>query len=330
MAAITFLVAEVSYRLVERPIRSGRVTVPAPRLTVPAAFLAVAGILFLATMGAEEQPDYLQARSPDDVEVVEPPSTTAAPTTIPTTVPAGAPPTAAPTTTVPVGPRPTRVVLIGDSVAASLGGELGGALGLQGVTYADSSFPGCGVLEGDPADPEGTPIDITAACSAAIPRNQRDVVARVRPDLVVAMSSWEVRDRVVDGVWHPYFTPESDATILELYRQMTDRLTATGARVALVTMPDPVDSERGPADPDMVRRHRHLNGLLAEVARRDPARVTLIRMDDIVCPTDPCPTVVDGITLRPKDGTHYDDPDAATYVAQRLADRVMTVPAGRR
>lgn len=330
MVAITALIAEISYRVVERPVRTGRVKIPAPRATVPLAFLAVAGILVLATAGAEEQPDYLQARSPDDVQIVEPPSTTVPTTAVPSTAPAGAPTTAAPTTAPPAAARPTRVVLIGDSVAASLGGELGGALGLQGVTYADSSFPGCGVIEGDPASPQGAPIEITKACSAAIPRNQRDVVARVGPDLVVSLSSWEVRDRIVDGRWDPWATPASDETILRLFREMTDRVTAGGARLALVTLPDPVSSDLGPVDPDMVARHRHLNELLAEVARRDPQRVSLVRMDDIVCPTDPCPTEVGGIVLRPKDGTHYDDPDAATFVAQRLVDRIMATPAGQR
>lgn len=332
VAVVTGVVAEASFRWVEAPIRSGARRIPAPRITVPAAFVAVAAVLLAGTSGGEEPPEYLRSRSPEDVEVVEPSITTVPPATIAPSAPAAPPEPAAPPAPPPAPPAnpPTRVVLVGDSVAASLAGELGGALGLRGVAWADSSFPGCGVIEGDPADPQGRPIEITRACAAAIPRNQNDVIRRVRPDLVVVLSSWEVRDRIVDGVWHPYYSEASDETLLRLYRRMTDRLTATGARVALVTLPDPVASRLGPPDPDMVRRHRHLNGLLAEVARRDPDRVSLVRMDDIVCPTDPCPTVVEGIELRPKDGTHFDDPDAATFVARRLVERIMAVPAGTR
>ena len=336
MLAVTAGIAEVSYRVVERPIRAGRIRVPFPAVTVPAAFVVVGFALVAATTGQQPEPEYLRARDPAGVSVVEPSSTTAAPGTGPV---APTPPTAAatpPAPSVPSAPsgpapaRPTRVLLVGDSVAASLGDALGADLGAAGVGWADSAFPGCGVLSGDPADPEGRPIEITAACGAAIPRTQSAVVRRIHPDLVVVLSTWEVRDRIVDGTWFPYASPDADRVTLDLYRRMTDRLTATGARVALVTVADPVDSRLGPVDPDMLRRHRHLNDLLAEVARRDPARVTLVRMDDIVCPADPCPTEVGGVELRPRDGTHFDEPAAARLVAGGLVPRLLGVPAGTR
>ena len=331
MLAVTGAIAEVSYRVVERPIRSGRLSVPKPLLSVPAAFVGVGLVMIAATSGQEAPPDYLRTRQPSDVELVEPASTTSPPTTAaPVPAPPAAPSPAPPTTAPPSGTRPSRVVLVGDSVAASLTGSLGDELAVAGVGYANSAFPGCGVLTGDPADAEGRPIEITAACGAAIPRNQTDVVSRIGPDLVVVLSSWEVRDRIVDNTWHPYFSAQSDDVILSLYREMTDRLSATGARVALVTLPDPVDSSLGPVDADMVRRHRHLNELLAEVARRDPGRVSLVRMDDIVCPADPCPDAVDGVVLRPRDGTHYDDPAAARLVARGLVPRLLAVPPGTR
>jgi hypothetical protein len=217
---------------------------------------------------------------------------------------------------------------MGDSVGASLSGALSDAFGARGVAFANGAFPGCGVVRGDPADEEGRVFEHTSACSGSIPPTQVDLVADIRPDLVTVISSWEVRDRVVDGAWTPYGTPEADAVLVDLYRETIDRLTAGGARVALVTLPPPVDSERGPVDPAMVQRHLHLNDVLEGIARNDPQRVSLVRMDDIVCPADPCPTGVDGIALRPRDGTHYDDPPAAGYVAERLVDRIMQVPAG--
>jgi hypothetical protein len=303
-----------------------------------------------ATAGQRDTPDYLQPRQLSDVRVVEPPSTTMpAPTTVTAapTAPGPATPTApAPTAAAPTNPAPTnraptkpappagappgRIVLVGDSVAASLSTALGRAVGRQGAAFANSAFPGCGVLEGDPADPEGRPLEMTASCGAAVPKTQREVINRVRPDLVVAFSSWEVRDRSLNGQWAPWGTAESDNRILDLYHRTIDRLTARGARVALVTVPDPIDSRIGPVDDDLRQRHRHLNELLAEVARRDPGRVTLVRLDDIVCPTDPCPAEVDGVPLRPKDGTHFDDPAAATLVADRLAERIMRVQPGTR
>jgi len=330
---VTGLIAELSYRVVERPIRTGAWHLPAPRVLVPSAIGLTALVLVAATAGQQATPDYLRPRRLSDVQVVEPPPTTAPePTSTPSTMAATpAPEPAAPTTAPPpVGPPPGRIVLVGDSVAASLSTALGTAVGRQGAAFANSAFPGCGVLEGDPADPQGRPLEMTAACGAAVPRKQREVVDRVRPDLVMAFSSWEARDRSLNGQWAPWATAESDNRILDLYHRTIDRLTARGARVALVTVPDPIDSRIGPVDDDLVRRHRHLNELLAEVARRDPYRVTLVHLDDIVCPADPCPPAVDGVPLRPQDGTHFDDPAAAKLVADRLAERVMRVPAGTR
>jgi len=45
---------------------------------------------------------------------------------------------------------------------------------------------------------------------------------------------------------------------------------------------------------------------------------------DIVCPDGaPCPTVVDGIVLRPKDGGHY-EAEGADWVAPQLMDQLFT------
>jgi len=110
---------------------------------------------------------------------------------------------------------------------------------------------------------------------------------------------------------------------------MVDRLTALGARVALVTIPDPVDSRSGPADGVMLQRIRHLNELLVQAAQRDPERVSLVRLDDIICPADPCPEQVDGIALRQRDGTHFDDPGAAALVAERWVERLLQVRRGQ-
>ncbi len=332
------LLAEASYRLVERPIRTRRLRIPRPRVTVPAAFAVVALLAVGLGLRAEAPPSYLQTRSPDDVAMqpAEP-----APTTTTTVAPAAPPPAPEPTvagaTTVPAPPPtqppapfkpPTRVLLVGDSVAASIADQMGSVLRSGGVAFADSAFPGCGIVEGDPAEPDGTVLALTAACGPNIAPNQRDVIGRTRPDLVVALSTWEASDRLWNGVFLPYGTPTSDDALLALYRRTVDRLTARGARVAFLTVPDPVDSLKGPADPVRRDRLRHLNGLLQRLAAEDPVRVSLVRLDDIVCPTDPCPTVVDGIALRGRDGTHYAEPETARYVAERLAPRIMQVPRG--
>ena len=321
--------AEVSYRLVERPIRTHGVPARRPVLAAVGATAAVAALALFTGFRAAPPPEYLTTRPPDDLEMRPPPAgptTTAAPdtpvaapTTLPTT-PQAPPPTL---------PGPTRVLLVGDSVAASLADALGTSLGDRGVAYASAAYAGCGLLEGDPAGDDGSVYPATAACSDAIPRNQRDAVARTGPDLVVALSSWEAATRNLDGVWYPFATPESDRMILDLYRRAVDRLTAGGARVALVRVPDPVPSDRGPVDPEQLERIRHMNELIDSVAADDPIRVSVVHLDEIVCPgTGDCPTEVDGLELRGRDGAHFAEPATAAWVAERLAERIVTVPRG--
>ena len=324
---VTGLISEASYRFLENPIRTGTFHLPRPRLLVPASFVVVAGLLVLGTNGAEDLPEYLQQRPADDIEMEVPvaPSTSSTTTVVTSTVPGE---TTASTTTEPPGPRPTRVALMGDSVAASLSKAMAQQFKDRGIAFADASTPGCGVLEGDIADERGQLFEMTASCSGAIANLQRSVIKRTNPDLMVVLSSWEAGDRIVNGVWHPFGSAEADAQILDLYDQMLDRVTVRGARVALVTMADPIDSPRGPAKPDQMRRLRHMNELLEQVAQANPQRATFVRLDDIVCPTDPCPKVVEGIELRGVDGTHFADPSAANFVATRLVDRLVEVPAG--
>ncbi|MGB6059806.1 MAG: acyltransferase family protein [Microthrixaceae bacterium] len=338
--AITGVITECSFRFIENPIRTGIFRLPVPRLLVPVSFALIAGLLVLATNGAEDQPDYLKSRTADDVEMVAPPSsdpsggTLAPPATVAPQVPPGdsrpgsAPSVPSPTTEPPVLLRPSRVALVGDSVAASLAPALAEAFSANGMAFANASAPGCGVLEGDPADDRGEPLAITSACSGAIPDLQRSIVKRTSPDLVVVLSSWEAGDRLVDGVWHPFASAEADAQLLRLYDEMLDRLTVGGARVALVTIADPVDSKRGPAKEEQTRRLRHMNDLLEQVATRDPIRASLVRLDEIVCPADPCPKVVDGVELRALDGAHFADPKGAALVADQLVARIAQVPAG--
>ncbi len=53
-------------------------------------------------------------------------------------------------------------------------------------------------------------LKTTMACGAALPKGPRELDGRVRPDLIVGLSSWEVTDRVFNGQWAPYSTTESD------------------------------------------------------------------------------------------------------------------------
>ncbi len=334
--ALTLVAATVMYRLLEHPIRRGHLlSTRAAALALPLAVVLIVSGNLSATAGLPPPPEFLQARDPDDGVVVREASTTTTSTTTSTTTttppgtdPAPPPTTATTTTTAPPRP-PTRVLLVGDSVAASLEPYLGDALTARGITFAAATSPGCGVVTGDPADPQGRPIEFTRACNGAIPRIQSEGVDAARPDLVVLMSSWEAGDRIVDGRWYQFGTPASDQMLDQLFGETFERVGAGGARVAMVLLPPNVDGEKRSADPETNARLAQLAEYLTGLAGRHPVRPMLLDLRPIVCPTSPCPTVVDGVTLRPGDGAHYDAAPGGRYVAERLADRIAALDLAR-
>ncbi len=325
--AVTLVAAAAMFRWIEMPVRTGaRVTARQARVGIPcAALLLVAGATWV-TRDLPPPPDYLQPREAGDVEIREAPTTTT--TTVPTTVPAPAEP--GPTAPPPTPPprHPTRVLLVGDSVAASMEDALGDEINARGMSFATSAAPGCGVVTGDPADAQGNVLSITTACNGAIPDIQRRAVAQARPDLVVVLSTWETGDRVVDGRWYQVGTPESDDLLRRLYGETVQRLTSGGARVVFLTIPDVVDGATKQADPDVNRRAALVNPLLRDLDATIPGVATL-PFDQLVCPTTPCPTHVDGVELRPRDGRHFDEAPGRRFVTQWLAGQVAALDLDR-
>ena len=329
--AVSLAAATAMFHLVEMPIRSGRrLSDRHALMALPVAVVLLLGATLWTTRDLPPPPSHLQPRAPGTVEVREADGTTVAPPTtaapaVPDTVTPAQPPSTPPTPP-PSPPRhPQRVLLVGDSVAASIEDALGDALIARGVSFATAAGPGCGIVTGDPADADGVPLAITRECNGAIPTHQLGAIEKVQPDLVVTLSSWEAADRIVDGQFHPLGTPGSDAALQRLYGETIARLTSRGAAVALATMPEPVDGRTRVTDADRVRRTHHVNGLLDDVAAAHPGRVTVLPFSLAVCPTSPCPTQVDGVVLRPGDGAHFDEPVGARFAAERLADMIVAL-----
>lgn len=328
--AVTFAASVAMFRLLERPIRTGTL-LARPRRALAAvaiaAVLLVTGAL-VVSRDLPPPPDYLEPRDADDLTVGEVPTTATTTTVAPSTPTTGGAASSAPVTTTTPPVPPQRVLFIGDSIAATLEDPLIRALNDRGISAASAVGPGCGVVTGFPAREDGSVVSFTSACNDAVPLRQRDAVAAFGPDLVVALSSWESVDRVVDGIWHPYGSPEAEATLGRLYDEMVARLSVSGAAVAIATMPPYVAGEvRTPNDREQLQLVG-LNALIDEVAERSPARLTTIPFAEMICPSTPCPPAVDGVVLRPRDGVHFDDPAGARWAAERLADHIAAMDLG--
>jgi len=304
--AITAALTVASYVLIEQPIRLRRWPVVVVRRLGPATAFSVAVVIVVATLGATPIPDHLrdleeQAAATPEV-VVRPGSATV--------------------TSAPDLDLPSSAVLFGDSVSRSLQDELAEALAARGLVTVKSSVGGCGMVAGEPLDLDGRPEPFGKACASELQRRQRADTLQHRPEMVVWLSYWEWRDRLVDGVRADIGTPEGDAIILGLMGDTVDRVTAYGAHVVVLLLPVPQDTDSYTHQIGFAETVPLLNTLFRQLAAAEPERVSLVDLDQIVCAgASPCPERRDGVRVR-EDGLHFTE-DGAAWAAPRLADALL-------
>ena len=259
------------------------------------------------------------------------PTATAGPSTPSTGAPSPAPTTTTPppTTTTPSGlalplqPRPARIAWAGDSVADTLHAAIAADAAGRGVEVVNWTVSGCGLVRGFPAYDDLTEISFTRACDGGVlPHNQ--AIAASGAEVVTWLSTWETANRIVDGQGYVFGTPEGDAALMGLIDESAQLLMSRGARLVFLTVaPNTTGPNRPERDPALEQRTLHLNQLLRQYAATHADRVAVLDLASFVCPSGPpCPTEVDGITLRPTDGGHFAG-DGPAWVAPRVLDRLL-------
>lgn len=309
--AASVAVAEVSLRLLERPIRrTGRVAgVPALAVLPVVALIAVAGGVLVTRSAPPPAIDYASAA--DSVNAAPP--TTQSQVTVP-----------GETTT--TGPRELQVAFFGDSTALMT------AAGFKTAAESDprvGEVPGktrlgCGVVLAERAKGvDGTVGPIAEVCNHW-PEEWAAQIAANRPDVAVVMAGpWETFDFQFAGVdgWHHLGDPVADEQARALLQQAVDELSADGARVALVTTSHVDRRKPGPgpcACPDRLDRW---NELLREVADANPDKASIIDLEGWLTSVG----TVEDEHLR-LDGVHFSEATAAEVSQRWLIDQVLALP----
>ena len=320
--ALTFALATASFYLVELPIRRGALRRRWALTLAPSVFVATGAAVIVATAGAAPPPAYLQG-GPDSL-------LTSAPTAqIPAPAPPGPAPEAAlaPQPGAPAAAPARRIVLVGDSLAQSLLPGLNDAAIEHGVQLFPASVPGCGVLGGQPVDLGGTTFKWSDDCENAIPKYQTARIAQYRPDVVMWLSIWDRTERIVGGRRVSPLTIEGRQAFLGLIDEAATRLTATGARLVMLTVAPAAPSDEDP-NPPHDEGVVQMNRLIREYGRAHPDRVAIVDMATFLCPNgEPCPESVGGIRPRHRDGNHF-EPDTAGWVARQVMPQVIAAGPG--
>jgi peptidoglycan/LPS O-acetylase OafA/YrhL len=296
----TVAVAAASYYLVERPVmdktfwRSVRALVPSA-VTVGGAV----ALLFAATSGsAALVPSAAHFRSSSS---------------------SGARDVAAASSSKSVGAEPvppSRVVVLGDSTALTLGYALS-ATAPTGTTVVNGGLFACGLAiatnaSGDAPSP-GLPM--TEACnSASSPQDQwpardrAEVAGTGHGDVVIFLAGhWETQGILMNGQWTDLLSPAFQDYELGQLRLLVHIATSHGAHLELFTMAcmnANFASGGTPGATDSSRRRAIYNGLLDKIASQYPRQVSVVPFGSIICPSGKFTEFVDGVQVRTPDGVH--------------------------
>jgi len=229
-------------------------------------------------------------------------------------------------------PAPVKVLIVGDSMAGTLGVGLGRVMAQYGVVAVNEGSPGCSVSMDELVqvlwftDPPGAPC--VNGDPDALFAQWRTWVDQFNPDVVIYLARSEVLDQEVNSTWTHLGEPAFDSYLADRFHQAIDVLGSRGAHVVLLTSPffdtgvepsgspwpedDPsrvttdnqiiesmVDTPAGPAGGSDARPARGLfSGIFGN------SKVTVIDAGAWLSPEGHYSVTVDGVQARCGDGVH--------------------------
>ncbi len=291
----TFAVATISFLVVEEPIRNGKLFRGRKGLwAVAAATLVTAVVVVVATVVPST--GAVPVRRGGGLSASDRRSLAA---------------TGAFTT------DPIRFLIVGDSVALTLGVGLGvDSVGRYGIRILDGGILGCD-LDNVPVRLSGNVGPATPGCADWRARWRAGVLA-LHPDVVgMLIGRWEVSDHLYQGRWVHVGDPAWDAHLIDEMNQAVEVLSVGGAHVVFFTMPyvdSPAEAANGtPFVENDPARITAFNRLVTTVAARHKGKVTLVDLNRLADPAGHYVSAIDGVTVRSTDGIHFTKEGAAWF-----------------
>jgi len=317
--AVTLVISLLSFYLLERPIRERRLRVPRPTVVIPALVGAIAAIAIavpLTTATGSTASALAAVRIPPPT--LAPPTTVAiAPVVAASTTSTAPPPTFPPVT----HPGPIRVMIVGDSVAASLGTGMAPVQSRGGFILSNQGYIGCGIARGGATSFKS--YTQPAAC-LTWPQRWQSLVNSFHPDVtLVLLGRWEVLDRVHDGQWMHIGEPAFDAYLESELELATSILTSRGGRVGFLTAPcnnhELADlAAPGRLPPDDAHRVDLFNQMQAGIAAEYPGQAMMVPLAALICPNGQYVSSIAGVGLRTSDGVHFQSLAGRLFVQDEL------------
>ncbi|HET7027023.1 MAG TPA: acyltransferase family protein [Candidatus Limnocylindrales bacterium] len=338
---LTLVAADLSFRLVEDPIRHGALGRWFDRMRHPGtqarqarrrgfalagSLATVVAILSLTLIGARPTtgitglPPGVNNGQPTEGDS-SPATPAASPTTEPTATPSEPAESATPEAagwTLPVG-----LLLVGDSQANLLALNAPKSVA-RSFTITNGWKEGCGILSDRIISRIGYRRNM-AECSSWPDRWRSQLAKSHAPITLVMLGAWDVFDIELDGRKVAFGTPEWDAHWLDQLREGIGIIRDGGSQVALFGIPcyRPVNGGGTPNLPERGddTRTAHLNDLLRASAAEDPAHVFYVAAPHEFCDDQ---EVATDLYYR-WDGVHYGGKGAGLVFAT-ITKPLLAIP----
>jgi hypothetical protein len=207
------------------------------------------------------------------------------------------------------GHHPVQWLIVGDSIALTLGiGLSQGNRSAYGVNITSHATLGCDLDPTLQIFTSGQAGPATQGCNkwrALWPY----LTATVHPQVVaLGVGRWEVSDHLYQGHWVHIGQRRWDAHLAADIRHAIGIFRTFGAKVVLFNMPyiDPNDHQPNglPWAENTPTRVQAYNALVDRVARADPLEVTVVNLNKMLSPHGMYTASIHGVVARWADGIH--------------------------
>jgi peptidoglycan/LPS O-acetylase OafA/YrhL len=204
--------------------------------------------------------------------------------------------------------HPERALLIGDSMALTLGKGLGAGSEAWGVAIDNGGVVGCDLDPSTTVNVMGTVSRAAQGCPEWRGTWAR-LVGATNPDVVVVLlGRWESLDRLYDGRWTHVGEPVFDSHLQGELGEVIDIASAHGARVAFLTLPyiaqTTAQPDGSPWDMNLPSRTDAYNADVQAAVARHPGVASVVDLNRMLDPQGHYVSSLGGVRVRDFDNEH--------------------------
>lgn len=206
--------------------------------------------------------------------------------------------------------RPLRILVVGDSMAATLAVGLQSSAPQANVVVINEGHPGCSATVTSDIWSYGVVVTPPQApCSprqATLLNSWHNNLQKFKPDVVLYLARSEIFDQRRNGEWHFLGEPAFNAYAAASLKKAVATLSSSGAHVILLEPPATlVTGTSGNLPEDSTDRIRIDDKILKAVAASSKGKASVLSFGSLLTPHLIYTSSIHGVKVRCSDGVHF-------------------------